>query len=123
MKLYTFNNLIRKYSVPFHFVAKTKGRYESGKWNEGDSVLQESAGAIVPMAESKVRQSGGVYTSKDRQLYMTHRIPTALQGAQICYKGDLYSIESELDYEDYAGVFIYTLKWVSLFDREVDENA
>lgn len=118
MKLYNFSRLIRKYSVRFHFVVKTEGHYDSGKWVEGEPIMQEATGAIVPMDERKIRQSGGVYTSKDRELYMMQPIPLALQSANVCYKGNLYSIESETNFEDYADVAVYTLKWVSLFDRE-----
>lgn len=119
MKLYNFARLITKYSVPFHFIVTSEGHYDSGKWVPGEPILQEETGAIIPMPESKIRQSGGVYTAKDRQLIMLRPIPLALQSAKVCYKGNLYSIESETSYEDYADVAVYTLKWVSLFDREV----
>lgn len=118
MKLYNFARLIKKYSVSFHFVVKAEGHYDSGKWVPGEEIMQPATGAIVPMSDSKIRQSGGVYTSKDRELYMMQPIPLALQSAKVCYKGNLYSIESETNFEDYADVAVYSLKWVSLFDRE-----
>ena len=118
MKLYNFTRLIQKYSTRFYFLTQTKGHYESGKWVEGEPIMQEATGAIVPMSESRIRQSGGVYTSKDRQLYMLQPIPKALQGTKVCYQDCVYSVEAETDYRDYADVAVYTLKWVSLFDKE-----
>ena len=117
MKLYNFARLVQKYSARFHFLVQTEGHYESGKWIEGEQIMQDATGAIVPMAESRIRQSGGIYTTKDRQLYMLKPIPYALEGAKVCYKDCIYSVEAETDYSDYADVAVYTLKWVSLFDK------
>ena len=118
MKLYNFARLVTKYSVRFQFLVRGQGHYESGKWVTGEPITKDGTGAIVPMSENKVRQSGGVYTAKDRQLYMLSPIPEALKGAKIRYKDDLYSVEAETSYEDYADVYVYVLKWVSLFDEE-----
>lgn len=119
MKLYNFARLINKYSTSFHFLVKTDGHFdERGRWVEGEPVMQDATGAIIPMADSKVRQSGGQYTTKDRELYMLRPIPRALMQSNVCYKGNLYSIEQETNYEDYADVVVYVLKWVSLFDKE-----
>ena len=122
LKLYNFERLIEKYSVPFHLVVNTDGHYESGKWIDGEPIMQESCGAIVPMPNTKIYQSGGAYTTKDRQLIMRNTIPKALQSSKVCYKGNLYSIQSETDYVDYADVAVYTLKWISLFDKDGADN-
>lgn len=117
MKLYNFTRLIKKYSVPFHFLVKTKGHYESGKWIEGAETKRESFGAIIPLPESKIYQSGGTYTTKDRQLFLTTPLDKALVGTQVVYNKNLYNVEQETDYNAYADVVVYTLKWVSAFDR------
>lgn len=118
MKLYNFARLIRKYSTTFCFYVQNGGHYESGKWVTGESAKYEATGAIIPMSESRIRESGGAYTSKDRELYMMQPIPDSLRGAQVCYQGCTYSVEAETDYRDYADVYVYVLKWVSLFDKE-----
>lgn len=120
MKLYNFARLIQKYSAEFQFLVQTEGHYESGEWVESEEIVETGTGAIIPMSESRIRDSGGVYTTQDRQLYMLHRIPEALKGAQIRYKGILYSVENEISHEDYADVYVYVLKWVSLFDKGAD---
>lgn len=117
MKLYNFNRLINKYSVPFHFLMKSEGHFESGKWVEGEAIKRQAHGAIIPMPESKIYHSGGTYTAKDRQLIMTKPLDRALEGVQVIYKNNLYNVEQETDYTDYADIAVYTMKWVSVFDQ------
>lgn len=115
MKLYNFKRLIQKYSVPFVVETERAGRYESGKWVEGGAVSREVAGAIVPLAERKVYSSGGYYTSKDRELYVVPSI-TDFDKSKVIYKGNVYRLEEETNYSDYADAAVYVLKWVSAFD-------
>lgn len=117
MKLYSFDNLINKYSVNFTFTTYSEGSYVGGKYVEGEATEVACRGAIVPYADSKIYQSGGTITKKDRQLIMRTVIPFSLKGAKVRYKGDEYSIEQSTDFDDYADVYIYALKWVSRFDR------
>lgn len=116
MKLYNFKRLIQKYSVPFVIETEQAGRYESGKWVEDGIVSREATGAIVPLAERKVYSSGGHYTSKDRSLYSVTRIED-FDKSKVVYKGNVYKVEEETDYSDYADAYVYVLKWVSACDR------
>lgn len=116
-KLYDFTRLINKYSVSFTLVIPSEGSYVGGKFVEGEAERTNLKGAIIPMSESKVYQSGGTYTSKDRQLYLLSPVKKALKGSSIEYDGNVYSIESETDYKDYCDAAVYNLKWVSSFDR------
>lgn len=120
-KLYNFVRLINKYSVDFEFVAVAKGNYISGKYVEGEETVTACRGAIVPMAERKIYQSGGTYTQKDRDLYMHTPLPDDFQTGKVRYKGNEYSIEQETNYEDYADAYVYNLKWVKSFDRPQTE--
>lgn len=116
-KLYNFTRLIKKYSVNFTLVIPGEGKYIGGKYTEGEAEEVSMSGAIIPMSESKVYQSGGTYTSKDRQLYMLSPVEKALEGGKVKYDGNIYSIETETDYKDYCDAAVYNLKWVSSFDR------
>lgn len=117
MKFYNFNRLIDKYSVNFTFVSRGDGEYVGGQWVKGNEIKKTCKGAIVPLSDQKIYQSGGTYTSRDRQLYTKTKLFDALNESKVVYKNNLYSIESEVDYDDYADVYVYTLKWVSVFDK------
>lgn len=113
MKLYNFANLIKKYSVTF-CLHKTQGSYVSGKWEEGGEIVKEMRGAIVPLSDTKVYQSGGTYDKNDRELYMMEPIPEPLSEWKVHYKDKVYTVESGKDFTDYADVMVYNLKAVTV---------
>lgn len=111
-KLYNFDRLIDKYSVDFTLVSTAEGGFVDGKYVAGEATETPCRGAIVPMSERKIYQSGGSYTDKDKQLYMRTAIPAPLKLTKVRYKNNNYNIEQVTDYDDYADAYIYTLKWV-----------
>ena len=113
MKLYNFKRLIDKYSVSFSLCRQEEGKYVAGKWENGQTVQSELRGAIVPLRESKIYTSGGAYSEQDRELYLTAPLPAPLSSLSVIYKGNTYSVEDSRNFEDYADVAVYTLKWVS----------
>lgn len=113
-KLYDFTRLIRKYSNVFEVISSENGEYVDGKYQAGLSTVIEMTGAIIPMTERKIYQSGGTLKSTDRQLYTLTLLP---KNCKVRYKNNVYSVEEETNYEDYADVYVYVLKWVSNFDR------
>lgn len=122
-KLYNFTRLITKYSVQFTLISVSEGGYVGGKYVSGGEVEMPLTGAIVPYPDSKIYQSGGYLTQKDRQLYMKTPISSPLKGAKVEYKGDIYNIEQNTDYGDYADAYIYALKWVEqLSEAEVTDG-
>lgn len=112
MKLYNFERLVKKYSVPFKLVVYGEGEYVDGKFVKGEPSELAATGAIVPMSTRKIYQSGGTLDTTDRELYMLTPIPTPLKHTQAVYKGRTYSIEEEKDYTDYSDVSVYILRWV-----------
>lgn len=116
MKLYNFKRLIEKYSVEFCLHRK-QGGYVAGKWEQGGELVKHMRGAIVPLRDGKVYSAGGTYTSKDRELYLLKPLRAPLSEYTIFYKGDSYSVEEGRNFEDYADVAVYTLKWVSTHDK------
>lgn len=113
MKLYDFSRLIRKYSVSF-CLHRTQGQYVAGKWEQGGEIVKEMRGAIVPLSDAKIYQSGGTYDKNDRELYMMEPLPEPLSEWKLHYKGKVYTIETGRDFADYADVAIYNLKAVSV---------
>ena len=118
-KLYNFKRLIDKYSQTFTLITEdTEGSYVGGKYVKGRESSAAMTGAIVPVSDSKVYQSGGTLTSKDRQLFMKSPITNPLPKSKVQYKGNTYSIEQGTVFEDYADAHVYVLKWVEkLSDR------
>ena len=116
MKLYNFIRLINKYSCDFTLVTRERGEYEGGIYAAGAEAQASMRGAIVPMSERKVYQSGGHYTSEDRNLYMHSPITAPLEDCRVEYKGKTYSIEEEQDFSEYADVWEYVLRRVSADD-------
>ncbi len=116
MKLYNFSRLITKYGVNFETIETKGGKYVNGYWQEGKKEIKDGFGAVIPLAERKIYQSGGSYTAKDRQLYMFKPLDGDLKSIKILYRNNIYSVEQETDYSDYSDVFVYLLKYVSLFD-------
>lgn len=112
MKIYSFNRLIRKYSVNF-ILHTSQGKFVSGKWEKTDDSTVEMSGAIVPMSDKKIYSSGGVYTAQDRELYLTTPLKGSLSDFKVVYKENIYTVEESRDFEDYADVAVYALKWVS----------
>lgn len=116
MKLYNFTRLIKKYKCNFTVVTQTGGTYEGGIYVPENKTETEMIGAIVPLGENKIYQSGGSYTTQDRNLYMFKQIPKPLLSGKVIYKGNIYSIEENTDYSEYCDAFIYTLRRVSALD-------
>lgn len=112
MKLYNFTRLIQKYSVAF-CLHRTQGSFVAGKWQGGDEEITEMRGAIVPISERKIYGSGGTYTEKDRELYLTKPLPEPLSALKVVYKENAYSVENGRNFEDYADAAVYVLKWQS----------
>jgi len=112
LKLYNFNRLIDKYSVEFTLVVASEGHYDGGEYVKGAEVETACKGAIVPISDSKIYQSGGTLTTKDRQLFMRVPINQPLKTVKVRFKGSAYSIEQETNFDDYSDAYIYLLKWV-----------
>ena len=111
-KLYDFTRLINKYSVEFS-LHKTQGRYVAGKWEQGGELVTTMRGAIVPLSDQKIYDSGGTYTRQDRELYVTEPLRAPLSDFFVVYKGNTYAIEEARNFEDYADAAVYVLKYQS----------
>jgi hypothetical protein len=115
--IYSFQRLIEKYSVPFELEVDTAGYWDDlGEWKEGILASTSQTGALVPLTQRQIYQSGGRYTDADRTLII-HRSVTIPPKAKIHYKGQTYHVEALIPYEDYADFNSYSLKHVSAFDE------
>lgn len=120
MQYFNFSRLIRKYSRPFTCELKAEGSYDDlGEWVTPENAVISMTGAILSVRDSKLYQPDGVYTAKDKILYTLTPIDNAMLGAQIIFKDNVYTVEDSTgaDDSDFTGVYIYQLKWVSVFRR------
>lgn len=118
-RYFDFTGLIRKYESPFEVVTHENSGYDArGEWKAGQEKRTLMRGAIIAFKESKVLRSDGGITAKDRKLHMLQKLPDALVGAEVRFKGQKYMIESELENAEFTGVYSYLLKWVSALDTD-----
>lgn len=119
MQYFNFSSLIEQYSVDFKVLGESKGVYDdSGEYVAGEKTEYIFHGAIVAFSENKVYRSEGQLTSQDKLLIMQEPINKALHGAKVIYDNRQYRIEGELENAEFTGVYQYTLKYVSAFDKE-----
>lgn len=113
---FDFYRLIEKYSDEYIYQEESNGSYVGGIWQGGNATETKKTGAILSYSLNKIYQSGGVLNQQDRVLYSYE--PLSLN-AKVIYEGNKYNIESN-EYagnEKFTGFFVYSLKWVSSFDK------
>lgn len=122
MKLYHLSRLIKKYTVTCQLINTTEGHWAAGEWVEGETTTTDIKGAIVPITEKRINNSGGDYKQGDCEFISTK--PLELNSDTfIVYKDKKYKLQENTDYSDYADFYNYIARRVSAFDRVKDETA
>ena len=125
MKLYNFARLIKKYTVCCQLVNTAEGKWKAGEWVAGEVNTTDICGAIVPMSEKRINNSGGDYKQGDCEFITTS--PLELNSDTfILYKDKRYKLEDSTDYSDYADFYNYVARRVSAFDSteaDTKDNA
>lgn len=122
MKLYNFVRLIEKYSVDCQLINIAEGHWEAGEWVDGETTTTDIRGAIVPITEKRINNSGGDYKQGDCEFISAE--PLKLNSDTfILYKDKKYKIEETTDYSDYADFYNYIARRVSAFDRVKDDTT
>lgn len=120
MAFYNFSRLINKYSSEFTAITLSTGYYDdSGDWVDGETKEITLHGAIIKHRDTKIFKSNGTLTEQDRALFTLEPIEKALQGSQVVYNGNVYSIVDNLENAKFTGVYKYTLKYVSAFKKKL----
>lgn len=126
MTLYNFERLIEKYSVVCKLVRKGEGYWLAGEYHDGNMIETEINGAVVPISERRVQNSGGSYKQGDCEFITTQPIET-IGTVHLVHNGKTYKLEDSTDYSDYADFNIYVARRVSAFDttssRKTENNA
>ncbi len=117
MQYFHFDRLINKYSSEFSAILPESGHYA----DNGEYVIDEKSnlalsGAIIDISESKVRNSNGTLTLKDKQLFIKGKPIEGLINSKVVYGGNQYSVESETENHSFTGFSSYTLKYISAFN-------
>ena len=122
MRYFDFSRLINKYRSQFSAIIFLEGYYDDkGDWVKGTNEEITVYGAVISHRESKVFRSEGRLTEKDKRLFTLEPISNELQGSQVVYEGNVYSIMDNVENAKFTGVYAYTLKYVSAFkEKRVD---
>lgn len=125
MILYNFARLIKKYTVSCQLVNFKEGEWIAGEWIEGEQTTTDICGAIVPMSEKRINNSGGSYKQGDCEFITTKPLEIK-SDTFILYKDKKYKLQDIADYSDYADFYTYVARRVSAFDTDkadTKENA
>lgn len=114
-KLYNFARLIKKYSVTCKLETTVDGKWSAGTYQEGETTTTDVTGAVVPISEERIQDSGGSYKKGDCEFITTETIEIT-DKSHLIYKGKRYKLENSTDYSDYADFNIYVARGVSVND-------
>lgn len=119
MAFFNFNRLIAKYGSNLTAITIADGHYdESGEWVKDETSETIIFGAVISHSENKIYRSEGALTKQDRRFFTANPINPSLMGAKAIYDGKVYSIENCSENAKFTGVYAYTLKYVSVFDKD-----
>lgn len=114
---FDFYDLINKFSTTFKAIVTVKGNYD----DKGEYLCvkeeKELTGAIISISDSKIYRSAGTLTDKDKYLFVFEELP--LNDTEIIYKNNRYKVEEQVENAEFTGVYQYTLKFVSAFNKGV----
>lgn len=112
---FDFYNLIDKYITSFIAILY----YDEGYDDSGEYLYSQEektlTGAIIGISDGKIYRSAGTLTDKDKYLFMFEELP--LQTTEIIYKNNRYKVEEQVENAEFTGVYQYTLKYVSAFNK------
>lgn len=122
MLLYNFVRLIKKYSVSCQLVSFPEGEWSAGTYTVGEPITTDISGAVVPISEKRIQNSGGSYRQGDCDFITTQPI-TIGSNTYLVHKGKKYKLEDTTDYSDYADFNTYVARRVSAFDTTGNDTA
>lgn len=121
MKLYNFARLIKKYAASCQLENTTEGAWRAGGHSNGQTTLTNISGAVVPINEKRIQNSGGSYKRGDCEFITTQHIVIHSK-TYLIHNGKRYKLEDSTDYSDYADFNVYLARRVSAFDT-TDTNT
>lgn len=114
---FNFYDLINKYSCTFKAIIASESSYNDVGEYSCTKGEKELTGAIIGISDSKIYRSAGTLTDKDKYLFMFEELP--LNDTEIIYKNNRYKVEGQVENAEFTGVYQYTLKFVSAFNKGV----
>lgn len=120
--LYNFERLINKYSVVCQLVTISEGSWKAGVWQEGVTTTKDIEGAVVPISEKRINNSGGDYKQGDCE-FITLQPIEINSNTYLVHNNKKYKLQDSTDYSDYADFNIYVARRVSAFDTASTDTA
>ena len=115
MLLYKFERLIKKYGAACQLVTFPEGKWKAGKWVTGEPTTKDIKGAVVPISEKRIQNSGGSYKQGDCE-FITLEPVELTSDTFLVYKDKKYKLQDTTDYSEYADFKTYVARRVSSFD-------
>lgn len=115
-----FGDLIEDFSFEFEMLLPAKDEPTQKRDDLGKPIKTTAPatvigrGALIPLPQRTIYESGGRLTESDRQLYsLDHNIPPK---TKIFHEGVTYHVEGKTPYTPYSDFSLYILKGVNAFD-------
>ncbi len=119
MQYFNFARLVHKYNSELTVIVPSTGNYDDrGILVKGETQKVTLQGAVINHTESKIYRAEGKLTAMDKRLFTLEPIKEALLGAKVIYDNKVFSIDNNVENSKFTGVYAYTLKYVSAFDKE-----
>lgn len=122
MRLYNFARLIKKYSASCQLATIAEGSWQAGEWQEGEKTTTPINGAVVPITEKRIQNSGGFYKQGDCE-FVTLKPVELTSNTYLVYKDKKYKLMDATDYSEYADFYTYVARRVSAFDTAGKNTA
>ena len=124
MVIYKFKRLIEKYKVACKLVKIGEGKWVAGTLQQGKTTTEDISGAIVPITEQRIQNSGGTYLQGDCEFITMQPIEvTSKTYIERVDNGKKYKLQNTTDYSDYADFNVYLARRVSAFDTASNDTA
>lgn len=120
MQYFNFSRLVNKYSSEFTAITLLSGYYDDkGDYVDGETVEVTKQGAIIGYTDKTIYKSNGTITEKDKCLLSLEQIAEKFLDRDVIYDNNIYKILTTKDNAKFTGVWKYTLKYVSAFDKKL----
>lgn len=122
IKRNAFHRLLASYERPVELVGNEEGQYVDGEYVAGVAVTESWAAVVTPISERKAYDSGGSYTTQDKQLTAISPVDLA-RFSQVRIYGQIYDLELDGSYDMYVDAYNYIAKRVDSFDQSKSNDA
>ena len=120
MKYFNFERLVKKYSCEFDLISPENGAFDDTGNYSSSKIKSRRKGAIIGLNDGKIFRSSGTLTDKDKYLFVFEPVTS---NDIVIHKGERYRVETQTENAEFTGVYVYTLKYVSAFEENGEQEG